>query len=159
MPYEDGSIYFKGELINAKGFDKKLFYQQVQLVMQNFAEAFNPKMTIYQNIAEPIIIKGEFSDANIQELIADVGLSRDKLFKYPHELSGGELQRAVIARAISLRPSCLLLDEPTSALDLSIQSQVINLLITLQKEHNLAYLLVSHDINLLNYFCDRVITL
>jgi ABC-type glutathione transport system ATPase component len=134
--------------------------RRLAIVFQDPYAALNPRMSVRQIIAEPFAIHGEQPeqglDARLNEMLAEVGLERSALTKYPHEFSGGQRQRINIARALALRPDLLVLDEPVSALDVSVGAQVINLLRDLQVRYGLTCLFISHSMPLVRYFCDRV---
>jgi ABC-type oligopeptide transport system ATPase subunit len=131
-----------------------------QMVFQNPTGSLNARMKVVDMVAEPMVVhlglgSGE-EEAKVLELLERVGLGREQLHRYPHELSGGQCQRVAIARALGLRPKFLVLDEPTSALDVSVQAQIINLLKDLQGEMGLTYLFITHDLSLVGYLADRV---
>lgn len=128
------------------------------MVFQNPVAALNPRLTIRDSIAEPLRTHTDLSrnarNTRIDELLDEVGLSRSHAGRFPHQLSGGQCQRVGIARAIATKPKLLVLDEPTSALDVSVQAQVLNLLQELRAEHQLSYLLISHDLDVVRYMSD-----
>ncbi|WP_318389212.1 ABC transporter ATP-binding protein [Enterobacter sp.] len=130
--------------------------RNVQMVFQDPYASLHPNHTIYRTLAEPLKIHGETQiDARVKTALQEVGLSADAAARYPHQLSGGQRQRVAIARALSLRPKILLLDEPTSALDMSVQAEILNLLNRLKQEHQMTYLLVSHDADVIAHMSDR----
>jgi oligopeptide transport system ATP-binding protein len=138
--------------------------RDMQLVFQDPLAALDPRMTIGEIIGEPLdtfmpsIPKAE-GKARVQEMLAKVGLSPHMLNRYPHEFSGGQCQRIGIARAMILNPKLVVCDEPVSALDVSIQAQIINLLMRLQREFNLSLILISHDLSVVRHICHRILVL
>ncbi|MCS6912773.1 MAG: ATP-binding cassette domain-containing protein [Myxococcales bacterium] len=133
----------------------------VQLIFQDPYSSLNPRMSVRQILAEPLrihrLVRGRAEEEErIEELLAQVGLRRDALSRYPHEFSGGQRQRIGIARALAVRPRFLVADEPVSALDVSIQAQIINLLCDLQEREGLTYLIISHDLRVIEHMCDRI---
>jgi ABC-type glutathione transport system ATPase component len=136
---------------------------RLQMVFQDPYSAMNPRMTVHDIVCEPMEVHPRDAwrtrrarTARARELLGLVGLEAHHLGRYPHEFSGGQRQRICIARALSLAPECLLLDEPTSALDVSVQAQVLDLLMDLQDRLSLTYVLISHDLGVVRQFCDRV---
>ena len=161
LPLTEGEILFKGQ--NISNFNKKEmknFRKSAQMIFQNPYSSLNPKMKIKETLIEPLKIfkysKKEINES-LFEIINAVGLSKDDLNRYPHEFSGGQRQRIAIARALILRPDFIVADEPVSALDVSIQAQIINLLIDLKEKYNLTYLFISHDLNVVRYLCDNIV--
>jgi peptide/nickel transport system ATP-binding protein len=138
----------------------KAFRRQAQIIFQDPYSSLDPRMSVADIVGEPLKIhaaahRGELSDRVVQ-LLKSVGLQGDHLRRYPHSFSGGQRQRIGIARALALNPKLIVCDEPVSALDVSIQAQVINLLEDLQEHHGLAYLFISHDLNVVYQISDRV---
>lgn len=156
-----GSILFDGhDVALLKGAAKRAWRRQVQAVFQDPYASLNPRLRVETIIAEPILAnerltRGEL-DRRIAELLDVVGLPAASIKSYPHEFSGGQRQRIAIARAIALKPRLLVLDEPTSALDVSIRAQILNLLADIQQQYGLTYLLIAHDLALVEYFADAV---
>jgi oligopeptide transport system ATP-binding protein len=132
----------------------------MQMIFQDPYASLDPRMTVGQIIREPIqtfdIARGEEARARVRELMATVGLSERFINRYPHEFSGGQQQRIGIARALASHPDFIVADEPISALDVSIQAQIINLIERLQREKNLTYLFISHDLRAIRHTSDRV---
>jgi ABC-type glutathione transport system ATPase component len=143
------------------GARSRALRRHVQIVFQNPYAALNPRMTAARLVDEPLrVARPELSHAgrrdHIEELLHAVGLGRQHLGRYPHELSGGQCQRVAIARALAVAPALLVLDEPTSALDVSVQAQILNLLAELRRDRGLAYLLISHDLAVVRHLADRI---
>ena len=130
------------------------------MIFQDPFGSLNPRMTVYDIVSEPLVIHGigdeEERFARVKELIGLVGLDVRHLRRYPHSFSGGQRQRIGIARALALGPDLLICDEPVSALDVSVQAQVLNLLLDLRREMNLTYLFVSHNLAVVHYIADRI---
>lgn len=156
-----GGIYYRGKKINEmSGNDMKALRQELQIVFQDPYSSLNPKKTIGWLLEEPLIIHGIGDKTErkkiVTETLEQVGLSSDYLKRYPHELSGGQKQRVGIAAALVLKPKFIVIDEAVSALDVSVQSQILNLLIELRDQLRLTYLFISHDLNVVQYISDRV---
>ena len=162
---DSGSITFNdhGRLIDVlalEGEELKRFRRQVQFIFQDPFGSLNPRMTVYDIIEEPLVIHS-IGDAvsrreMVHELVALVGLDLRHVKRYPHSFSGGQRQRIGIARALALRPGLVICDEPTSALDVSIQAQILNLLMDLKQKLSLTYLFISHNLGVVDYIADRI---
>jgi len=154
-----GTIYFQGKDITHRKFPISKMRRSVQLIFQDPYSSLNPRMTVYDIIGEPLdihrLFKGQAKTDRILQLMETVGLRSFHLYRYPHEFSGGQRQRVVIARALAVQPDVLIMDEPVSALDVSVRAQVLNLLDELQKEMDLTYVFISHDLSVVRYVCDR----
>ncbi|MFO1143733.1 MAG: ABC transporter ATP-binding protein [Amaricoccus sp.] len=138
----------------------KAFAASVQMVFQDPYGSLHPKRTVDDTLAEPLAIHGlRDRDGRVLRALADVGLDPRFRFRYPHQLSGGQRQRIAIARSLMLQPDILLLDEPTSALDASVQAEVLNLLARLRAERGLTYLMVSHNLAVIDHMCDRLLVM
>lgn len=156
-----GNVFYKGDDVLSLGCKEiKKFRKQAQLIFQNPYSSLNPRMTIFSILREPLVVNGIRDKKEIEqrifEMIELVGLSKDDLKRYPHEFSGGQRQRIAIARALILKPEFLVADEPVSALDVSIQAQIIKLLIELKDKLDLTILFVSHDLGVVKYLSDRI---
>jgi len=131
--------------------------RKVQMVFQDPYGSLHPRRTVDDTLSEPLVIHGlEGRDSRVLEMLDAVGLPRRFRFRLPHQLSGGQRQRVAIARALMLDPPVLLLDEPTSALDVSIQAEILNLLKRLREEKGLTFLIVTHDLAVVSFLCDRL---
>jgi oligopeptide/dipeptide ABC transporter ATP-binding protein len=156
-----GEISIGGERIEGLSRrEMRPYRRQLQVVFQDPYSSLNPRLKIRDIIAEPLVNygvgKGKAIAEKVEELAGKVGLRPDTLDRYPHEFSGGQRQRIGIARALALHPSLIVCDEPVSALDVSVQAQVINLLVDLQREFSLAYLFIAHDIAVIEHISHRV---
>jgi oligopeptide/dipeptide ABC transporter ATP-binding protein len=158
----EGDILYRGENIADAGLYRSLKQKgEIQIVFQDPGSSLNPKRTVRKSLMLPLSIhdkgmSGERMNRRVEELLEEVGLSAEFADKYPRTLGGGERQLISVARALAARPSLLILDEPTSALDVSIQAKVISRLKRLQKELNLSYLFITHDLSLMRNVADRV---
>jgi len=156
-----GQVLFDGkDLSELKGDAMRRMRQQMQIVFQNPLSSLSPRMKIEQVVAEPLnthkAVEPSGMRPRVIELLEQVGLGKQHLDRFPHELSGGQCQRVAVARAMALNPRLLVLDEPTSALDVSVQAQIINLLDDLRKSHGLTYVFISHDLNVVQHISDRI---
>lgn len=153
-------IYAGSDILKRDKKELRALRRDMQMVFQNPHASLNPRMRIFDVVAEPLHTHTKMSRqdmaARVVELLLEVGLSDEYMSRYPHQLSGGQAQRVVLARALALNPSFLVLDEPTSALDVSVQAQIINLLVKLQKQHHLTYIFISHDLSVVQHISDRI---
>lgn len=154
-----GEVLFDGqEITRAPAADMRRLRRQMQIVFQDPQSSLNPRRKVGEIITRPLVIHRAVSrreaPGRAGELLELVGLDPDMRTRYPHEFSGGQRQRIGIARALALRPSFIVLDEPTSSLDVSVQAQILNLLNDLQRDLGLTYLFISHNLNVVAYFCD-----
>jgi oligopeptide/dipeptide ABC transporter ATP-binding protein len=156
-----GDIYFQGKNIaHLKKNEMRVLRKDMQIVFQDPFASLNPRMKVGEIIEEPLINFHLYDKAGrkkrVLEIMEQVGLTASQINRYPHEFSGGQRQRIGIARALATNPKLIIADEPVSALDVSIQSQVLNLLKDLQKELDLTYIFISHDLSVVKHFCDRI---
>jgi oligopeptide transport system ATP-binding protein len=157
----NGQVIFDGRDLTAlKKEEMRRMRQQMQVVFQNPLSSLSPRFKVEQIVAEPLVthhvLPQKQMRARVLELLEQVGLGRQHLDRFPHEMSGGQCQRVAVARALAVNPKLLVLDEPTSALDVSVQAQIINLLEELKNTHGLTYLFISHDLNIVQQISDRI---
>jgi microcin C transport system ATP-binding protein len=160
-----GGIYFDGRDIQSlKSNDMKPLRKEMQLVFQDPYGSLSPRMTVGQIVAEGLVINAPELDhstrrSRVTDLLAEVGLGPEIHDRYPHEFSGGQRQRIAIARALIMKPRFVILDEPSSSLDMTVQAQIIQLLLELQERHNLTYLFISHDLRVVRALCDEIVVM
>src|SRR5690606_6097044 len=156
-----GSILFRGKPFSGPQAPSRMERAMAaQMVFQDPYASLNPRQTVWQSLAQPLRLhnataRSELSD-RIETVMRSVGLTPEQATRYPHEFSGGQRQRIGIARALILQPEIVVLDEPVSALDVSIRAQIINLLLYLQEEFGLSYLMISHDLSVVEHMGDRL---
>jgi len=164
-PPSSGSVIFEGDNLTALSTSElRARRRRMQPVFQDPYASLNPRMRIGRFIAEPLVIHGMMANRAaradyVVDLLRRVGLDASFMERYPHQLSGGQRQRVCIARALALKPIFIVADEPISSLDVSIQAQVVNLLMDLQEQLNLTFLMISHDLAIVRYICHRVAVL
>lgn len=159
-----GEILFNGTNTSSlKGTEKKFFSKNAQMIFQDPYASLNPRMTVGDIIAEGIVAhkmyKGKEKEEKIYELLNVVGLNKEHANRFPHEFSGGQRQRIGIARSLAVEPSFIVCDEPIAALDVSIQAQIVNLLIKLQNDMKLTYMFIAHDLSMVKYISNRVMVM
>lgn len=155
-----GTVRFNGQDMQSwTRAEWKKARQNIQIIFQDPFASLNPRMTIFEIVTEGLVthrlMEGPAKDAAVQ-LLEDVGLDADYLYRYPFEFSGGQRQRISIARAISMHPHFIVCDEAVSALDVSVQAQIINLFMDLKEKYNLTYLFISHDLSVVRHISDRI---
>ncbi|MGO9137451.1 MAG: ABC transporter ATP-binding protein [Syntrophales bacterium] len=157
----EGRVFFEGDdIFKLSGKELKAYRKKVQIIFQDPYASLNPRRTAGSTIGEPLLINQindpEGRALEVARIMDIVGLTREQKDRYPHEFSGGQRQRIGIARAIILKPQLIVADEPVSSLDVSIQAQILNLLKDLQKEFNLTYIFISHDLSVVRHVSDRI---
>ena len=166
----NGEILFKGSNNDTVDIatlsDREMFplRRDIQMIFQDPYASLNSRMNVFDIVGEPLLVIGGMKDREerskrVAELLNLVGLRPEYMQRFPHAFSGGQRQRIVIARALALNPRLVVADEPVSALDVSVQAQVLNLMLKLQRELNLTYLFVAHDLSVVKHFCDRVVVM
>ncbi len=159
-----GEIHFEGKrLMHFSSHDWSEYRKKVQIIFQDPYSSLNPRWNVGRIIAEPLVLNSDLTPKEIHkkvfEIMDKVGLLPEWFERYPHQFSGGQRQRIGIARALILNPEVIVCDEPVSALDVSIQAQVLNLLLDLQEEFNLTYIFISHDLGVVEHISDRIIVM
>ena len=159
----EGQVFLKGkDITHVRGKALREIYQDMQMVFQMPMESFDPRCTLGDGIGESLrnmgITRAE-TRKRVENLLERCGLDKEYADRYPHQVSGGQCQRAAIARALAVSPEILICDEATSALDVTVQKQILELLIELKQKENLSFLLICHDLALVQEFCDRVLVL
>lgn len=159
LPCDSGKIYFQEqEISNAAGKDLKNFRRNVQFISQRPESFLDPRQTLGCSLKEAFTVFNlPYDEEKIKEMLDLVKLNAELLQRYPHQVSGGEIQRICLVRALLLEPMLLVLDEPTSMLDISVQAQILHLLRDIREEKQLAYLFITHDKQLAKWLCDRVL--
>ncbi len=157
----DGAVLFEGkDIAHASGKELLRLRRDIQMIFQDPYSSLNPRMTIGEIVREPLLVHRMGTKVEqvekVRDLLEIVGLAGDMLGRYPHEFSGGQRQRVGLARALALEPKLVIADEPVSALDVSVQSQVLNLMVRLQLERNLTYVFISHDLSVVEYISDTI---
>ncbi|HIJ06365.1 MAG: Oligopeptide ABC transporter, ATP-binding protein [Methanomicrobiales archaeon 53_19] len=148
----------KKDITNMRGKELREYWTNLQMVFQDPRSSLNPRIKVGESLIEGLKLSGNIDsiDEVTQDLLKSVNIREEILNRYPHEVSGGEIQRIVIARALSLNPKLLVADEPTSNLDMSVQAQVLRLIKDLQRKHSIPCILISHDIEVVKWMCDRI---
>jgi oligopeptide/dipeptide ABC transporter ATP-binding protein len=157
---QQGEILFDNKnIIDLKPQNMKVIRKRIQMIFQDPLTSLNPKMNVLDIVTEGLVeykIIEDNKENHAKKLMKEVGLDENSIYRYPHEFSGGQRQRISIARSISLKPDLLVCDEPVSALDVSVQAQIINLLMDLRDSYDLSYLFISHDISIVNNIANRI---
>ena len=160
-PLTGGTVRFSGTDLSALQPNQLIpWRRKLQMIFQDPYASLNPRMTVYETLAEPLLYHGLANKKSVakqvEQLMDDVGLARSSVLKYPHEFSGGQRQRIAIGRAIATEPEFIIADEPVSALDVTIQAQILDLILELVKQRDLTMLFISHDLSVVRHICDRV---
>lgn len=159
----EGNVILKGkDITHVKGKELREVYKDIQMVFQMPMESFDPRCTLGDGIGESLRNMGlsrKETRERVEKLLERCGLDKEYADRYPHQVSGGQCQRAAIARALAVEPSVLICDEATSALDVTVQKQILKLLMELKQKENFSFLLICHDLALVQAFCDRVLVL
>ena len=159
----EGNVILRGkDITNVKGKELREVYKDIQMVFQMPMESFDPRRTLGDGIGESLRNMGlsrKETRERVEKLLERCGLDKEYADRYPHQVSGGQCQRAAIARALAVEPSVLICDEATSALDVTVQKQILKLLMELKQKENFSFLLICHDLALVQAFCDRVLVL
>jgi oligopeptide/dipeptide ABC transporter ATP-binding protein len=162
-PTEGQVLYDDKDVLALGSAEMRQLRREIQMVFQNPFSSLNPRMTVLKIVGEPLLthteLRGRALEERVHELLDEVGLDERFLGSHPHEMSGGQAQRVALARALALNPQFLVLDEPTSALDVSVQAQIVNLLLELQEEHHLTYMFISHGLGVVQHVSDRIAVL
>jgi oligopeptide/dipeptide ABC transporter ATP-binding protein len=164
IPSTAGEVWIDGEnVLEMEGEELRTRRQYMQMIFQNPYSSLDPRQSVHNLVAEPLVthtnVRGSELTAQVLELLRRVGLHEDQIYRFPHEFSGGQLQRIAVARALALNPKFLVLDEPTSALDVSVQASILNLLQELQAELDLTYMFISHDLSVVEYLSDEIVVM
>lgn len=158
---DSGDVFYRGTAVSDLSPESfSMFRRSTQMIFQDPFSALNPRMRIGDAISEPIVISGKATSftcrSAVESIMAKVGLTPEQYNRFPHEFSGGQRQRIGIARALAATPDIIIADEPVSSLDISIQAQIINLLQYMKDEYSLSLIIISHDLSVLRYICDKV---
>jgi oligopeptide transport system ATP-binding protein len=156
-----GKVLFEGvDILRLSPVEMRKCRRDMQIVYQNPYSSFDPRFNVLSVVAEPLVthsrLRGRELESRAVQVLHEVGMPGEILYRYPHEFSGGQLQRLAVARALALNPKFIVLDEPTSALDVSVQAQIINLLQELQARLSLTYLFITHDLSVIQHISDRI---